>query len=107
VPNDEFCLHSISNDEIIKKQYLGMMEFFMKHTHQSDMLKLWKQFLESFEDVILIDKKNGYIYIKQFLWYTKTKVSEESQKELSKILTEHLTEEDTMRIIAQKYYDEA
>ena len=106
---DEFCLHSIFNDEIIKKQHLGMMEFFMKHIHQRDMLKLWRQFLESFEDVILIDKKNGYIYIKQFLWYTDAKVSEEDQQELSQILTEHLKEKegvDTMRTIAQKYYDE-
>ncbi len=103
-------LHSMSNDEIIKKQHLGMMEFFMKHIHQRDMLKLWREFLESFKKVILIDKKNGYIYIKQFLWYSETKVSEEDQQELSEILTEHLSEKeedgDIMRTIAQKYYDE-
>lgn len=102
-------LQSISDDEIKKKQHLGMLEFFMKHIHQRDMLKLWERFLQEFNEAILIDKDKGYIYIKHFLWYTDTKVSEDKQQELGQLITHHLSEahgEDIMRSIAQKYIEE-
>jgi hypothetical protein len=54
-------------------------------------------------------EKNGYVYIKKLLWYTDTKVSEEQQPELAKILATHLSkdqERGVMRSIAQKYIDE-
>ena len=62
-------LQSMPDDEIKKKQHLGMLEYFLKHIHQRDMLKLWGEFLEEFKEVVLIDKANGYIYLKQFIWY--------------------------------------
>ena len=102
-------LQSMSDDEIKKKQHLGMLEYFLKHIHQRDMLKLWEDFLTHFKEMVLIDKENGYIYLKQFIWYTDSKVSEERQKELSEILIEHLSEKEEgniMRTIAQKYIDE-
>ena len=102
-------LQSMPDDEIKKKQHLGMLEYFLKHIHQRDMLKLWEDFLTHFKEMVLIDKENGYIYLKQFIWYTDSKVSEERQKELSEILIEHLSEKEEgniMRTIAQKYIDE-
>jgi predicted transposase/invertase (TIGR01784 family) len=102
-------LQSMPDDEIRKKQHLGMLEYFLKHIHERDMIKLWEQFLEKFKEVVLIDKENGYIYLKQFIWYTESKVPEERQKELSQILVKHLSEEEEtslMRTIAQKYIDE-
>jgi predicted transposase/invertase (TIGR01784 family) len=102
-------LQSMSDDEIKKKQHLGMVEYFLKHIHQRDMIKLWEQFLENFKETVLIDKANGYIYLKLFIWYTDSKVSEERQKELSEVLVKHLSEQEEasiMRTIAQKYIDE-
>ncbi len=54
-------LHAMTDDEIKKKQHLGMLEYFMKHIHQRDMLKLWDEFLGSFRAAALVDKENGYI----------------------------------------------
>jgi hypothetical protein len=102
-------LQSLSDDEIVKKQHLGMLEFMLEHIHQRDMFMLWEEFLTKFKHQILVDKGRGYIYIKSFLWYTDAKLTEEQQPELERILTHHLSLEDKenlMRTIAQKYIDE-
>ncbi|WP_341750983.1 transposase [Candidatus Tisiphia endosymbiont of Sialis lutaria] len=73
------------------------------------MIKLWEQFLERFKLEILVDKENGYIYLRSFLWYTDTKLPEERQSELEQLLAKYLSEEEKgniMRTIAQKYIDE-
>lgn len=102
-------VHSMSDDEIIEKGHLGMFEYVLKHIHQRDMIKLWDRFLEVFKPTIMLDKENGYIYIKSFLWYTESKLPDEKQKELSEILIKHLSEEEEgniMRTIAEKYIEE-
>ncbi|KJV52682.1 transposase, YhgA-like family protein [Orientia tsutsugamushi str. Kato PP] len=38
-------LQSMSNDEIVRKKHIGMLEYMLKHIHQRDMLKLWEEFL--------------------------------------------------------------
>lgn len=102
-------LQSMSDDEIKKKQHLGMMEYFMKYIHARDMLGLWDKFMNEFTEAIMIDKENGYIYLKSFLWYTDALVIEDQQQELGRIINKHLATNETsniMRTIAQKYIDE-
>jgi len=100
-------LQAMSDEEIKKKKHLGMMEYFLKHIQQRDMLKLWEEFLKDFQEMIVLDKESGYIYIKTFLWYTDTKVSEDRQQELNDLIVRNLEGgEDIMRSIAQKYIDE-
>ncbi|TSJ81499.1 transposase [Cardinium endosymbiont of Dermatophagoides farinae] len=97
------------DDQIKQKQHLGMMEYFMKYIHVRDTLKLWEEFLENFKSCILLDKEKGYIYIRNFLWYSDNKLPEDKQPVLEKIITKHLPKkdkEDIMRTIAQKYRDE-
>jgi len=81
----------------------------MKHIHTRDILKLWAEFLDQFKETILIDKERGYIYIKQLLWYSDSKVPESKQQELNDLILKNLNEkdgEDIMRTIAQKYIEE-
>lgn len=102
-------LQSMSDNEIIQKKHLGMMEYVMKHIHQRDMIKLWEKFLQAFKLEILVDKEKGYIYLTAFLWYTDAKLPEERQAELEQVLAKYLSEEekgDIMRTIAQKYIEE-
>ncbi|BBJ31356.1 transposase [Rickettsia asiatica] len=102
-------LQSQSDDEIAKKKHLGMMEYFLKHIYQRDMLKLWDEFLTRFKPSLIMDKESGYIYLRSFLWYTDAKISEEKQQELEQIIVKHLSTEEKdniMRTIAQKYIDE-
>ncbi|MFU7501061.1 MAG: Rpn family recombination-promoting nuclease/putative transposase, partial [Candidatus Tisiphia sp.] len=102
-------LQRMSDDEIVQKKHLGMMEYVMKHIHQRDMIKLWEELLQRFKLEIVVDKDKGYIYIKSFLWYTDAKLPEERQVELEKVLAKYLSEEEKgniMRTIAQKYIEE-
>ncbi len=102
-------LQSMSDDEIMKKKHVGMLEYMLKHIHQRDMIKLWEEFLQRFKLEILVDKEKGYIYIKSFLWYTDAKLPEAKQSELEEVLTKYLSEEEQgviMRTIAQKYIEE-
>ncbi|WP_375330272.1 Rpn family recombination-promoting nuclease/putative transposase [Candidatus Tisiphia endosymbiont of Nemotelus uliginosus] len=102
-------LQSMSDDEIMKRKHVGMLEYMLKHIHQRDMIKLWEEFLQRFKLEILVDKEKGYIYIKSFLWYTDAKLPEAKQSELEEVLTKYLSEEEQgviMRTIAQKYIEE-
>lgn len=109
---DEYLLVDLqkqSDDEIEKKQHLGMVEYMLKHIKARDILKLWQSLLERFASSIEIDKENGYIYIKWLLWYSDAKVDEDKQAELAKIIAKHLNKADgegLMRTIADKYIDE-
>ncbi len=102
-------LYAMPDEQIKQKEHLGMLEYFMKYIYQRDMLKLWDAFLENFKSCILLDKEKGYIYIRSFLWYSNSKLPEDKQPVLEKIITKHLPREDKkdiMRTIAQKYRDE-
>ncbi len=102
-------LQSMSDDEIVKKKHVGMLEYMLKHIHKRDMIKLWEEFLQRFKLEILVDKEKGYIYIKSFLWYTDAKLPEAKQSELEQVLTKYLSEEEQgviMRTVAQKYIEE-
>ena len=99
-------LYNTPDDQIKQKKHLGMMEYFMKYVHTRDMLKLWDQFLENFKSCIVLDKEKGYIYIRNFLWYTDRKLSEDKYTDLENIIRKHLPKENIMRTIAQKYRDE-
>ena len=81
----------------------------MKYIHARDMLGLWDKFMNEFTEAIMIDKENGYIYLKSFLWYTDALVIEDQQQELGRIINKHLAaseKDNIMRTIAQKYIDE-
>lgn len=54
-------LQAMGDEDIRKQQHLGMMQFFLKHIHESDMIALWKKFFHQFKDLILYDRKMGYI----------------------------------------------
>lgn len=102
-------LQAMPDDEIRKKQHLGMLEFFLKNIHMRDMIKLWEQFFNSFRDVILLDGENGFIYLKSFLYYTDTKVGSDKKDELTRLLLTNLPKEEgekLMYTIADSYIDQ-
>lgn len=102
-------LQSKTDEEIKRQKHIGLMGFFMKHVHERDMLKLWERFLSEFKGAVILDKENGYIYIKRLLWYTNTKVAEEDKEKLNQLIINSLTNkdgEDIMRTIADSYRDQ-
>jgi len=102
-------LYSMPDDAIKQKKHLGMLEYFMKYVYERDILKLSESFLENFKSCLFLDKEKGYIYIRNFLWYTDSKLPEDKYPELEKIIKEHIPKEDKedlMRTVAQKYREE-
>ena len=102
-------LQAMTDDEIVKKKHLGMLEYMMKHIHMRDMIKLWEKFLTEFKHIIILDKEKGYIYLRSFLWYTDAKLSKQKQPELVEVFTKHLSSKDKdsiMKTIAEKYMGE-
>ena len=102
-------LQSMPDDDIKKKEHLGMLEFFLKHIRDRDIIKLWKEFFDSFSDVIIADKENGYIYIKSFLYYTDARLENNKKEELTKVILDSLPKEDgedIMYTIADGYIDQ-
>ena len=77
-------LERVPNEEIRQKQHLGMLEYFLKNIHESDIMKLWESFFEDFIDMLILDKKLGYIYIKKLLWYTNKKMDEKDKEALDR-----------------------
>lgn len=102
-------LYAMTDDQIKQNAHLGLMEYFMKYVQTRNMLKLWHSFPENFKSCILLDKEKGYIYIRNILWYTDSKLPEDKYSDLDKIIRKHIPQEDKediMRTIAQKYRDE-
>lgn len=79
-------LQAMSDNEIVKKKHIGMLEYILKHIYERDMIQLWEQFLANFNHVIMLDKEKGYIYLKSFLWYTDAKISKKQQPRLVQYL---------------------
>ena len=102
-------LHSMPDDEIIRKKHIALFEYVLKHIHERDMLGLLENLFKLLPHAIEIDKKQDYFYIKKILWYIDTKVPAEKQEELNNLLINNLSKEEgeeIMSSIAQKYFDE-
>ncbi|HJD67302.1 MAG TPA: Rpn family recombination-promoting nuclease/putative transposase [Rickettsia endosymbiont of Bembidion lapponicum] len=102
-------LQAMSDNEIVKKKHLGMLEYILKHIYERDMIQLWEQFLANFNHVIMLDKEKGYIYLKSFLWYTDAKISKKQQPRLVQVFDKYLSpqhKDNIMKTIADVYIDE-
>ena len=100
-------LYSMPDEDIRKKKYLGVMEFFMKHIYARDMFKLWQQFFKNFRDS-LDNHDRTVLYLEHFLYYTDEKTSDDQKENIENLVIGELSEEgeEVMRTIAQAYRDE-
>ncbi len=92
-------LNSASDDEMQKRKNIGMLEYFLKHIQKRDILKIWEDALKRFKEIILIDKKNDYIYLRSFLYYTDDKVKNAQKDELKNLLFENLNKEQGEKLM--------
>jgi predicted transposase/invertase (TIGR01784 family) len=102
-------LQSMSDDEIIRKKHIALLEYVMKHVQMRDMLKLWQNIFEKLPEAVKIDKEHGYFYISNLLWYVDGKLSVEKRDELNGLMIEHLPRNDgenLMQTIADSYREE-
>ncbi|PCJ29837.1 MAG: transposase [Rickettsiales bacterium] len=103
-------LQSMSDDEIRERNYVGMMEYFMKYAFKQDQIEVWKRFLKIFgRHLIMQDKDNNYLYMKAFFCYTSRKLEDSSKDLLEELLVNELLKYEggqPVRSIADAYIDE-
>ncbi len=81
-------VHDIADEELKKRVWSGILEFFMKHIKKRNLLKKWQEIaniLPEFTKVTI-----GYNYIEMILSYTLTKIDQSDRIELEKLLTSKL-----------------
>ena len=76
----------MSDDDIRKKSHLCMFEFILKNIHMRDMISLIKRFMDEYQDAILIDKINGYIYFCKIISYISDSVEKQDREVLKQII---------------------
>ena len=95
-------------DQKLKENaWSGILQFFMKHIHERDLLKRWQEIadlLPQFAEVNI-----GIDYIELILYYTLTRIEENDKIEIAKILKSHLNpkvEEEIMVSLAHHWMQE-
>ncbi|MCC8406638.1 MAG: Rpn family recombination-promoting nuclease/putative transposase [Rickettsia endosymbiont of Sceptobius lativentris] len=81
-------VHEIPDEQLKETAWSGILQFFMKHIHERDLLKRWQEIAEllpKFAEVNI-----GIDYIELILYYTLTKISQNDIIRIEKILKSHL-----------------
>ena len=101
-------LQAKSDDEITRKKHIALFEYVLKHIHTRDMLKLWADLFRLLPAAVELDQEHGYFYIRNFVWYTDTKLPEAKRDDLSNLIIEHLSKnegENIMKSFAETYME--
>ena len=108
--NDEhqvIDLNEISDEKIMEKAWLGIMQFFLKHIYEKNLISRWKQVSGLLSEIA--KGESGYDYIKTILYYTLPNIEKRDKIELQKMLSTALNpeqEEKIMTSLAQSWYSE-
>ncbi len=84
-------VHDIPDDELKKKAWAGILQFFMKHIHERDLLKRWYEVADLLPE--LAKMNIGIDYLELILTYTLIKIEKSDKIELEKILKSRLNSE--------------
>ena len=84
-----------------------ILEFFLKHRHEKQLLKRWQEIADILPELTKISI--GYDYIKLILHYTLPSIDKDDKIELEKMLINTLNQEkgeDLMTSLAQAWKEE-
>lgn len=102
-------LASMSDDELLSFHASGLMQFFMKHAYERDLVKLMESAEKRLRLYFELDREKCIIYLKRILWYNvgKTEVEQKDQLEdvLARITDEKKLGEEIMGSLAEKWYE--
>ena len=82
------------DDEIGYDKYISFMLFLMKHIHDSDLPKMFKEAIKRCMNVINLDKASGYIHMKLGVCYISSKLPLDERDEFEKIIRGSLPTND-------------
>jgi predicted transposase/invertase (TIGR01784 family) len=84
-------VHDIPDAEFKKRTWSGIMEFFLKHIHERQLLKRWQEIADILPEITKVSI--GYDYIQMILYYTLTAIDQSDKIELEKMLITTLNKE--------------
>lgn len=100
-------VHDIPDEEFKTRIWSGILEFFLKHIHERQLLKRWQQIADVLPELIKVS--TGYDYIEMILHYTLTSIEQSGKIELEKILVNTLNQDkgsELMTSLAQAWKEE-
>ena len=100
-------VHDIPDEEFKTRIWSGILEFFLKHRHEKQLLKKWQQIADILPELTKISI--GYDYIKLILHYTLPSIDKNDKIELEKMLINTLNQEkgaELMTSLAQAWKEE-
>lgn len=100
-------LHDIPDSEFRKRIWSGILEFFLKHRHERQLLKKWQEIADLLPEIAKVSI--GYDYIEMILHYTLTGIDKNDRMGLQKLLTATLNQETGERLmtsLAQSWKEE-
>ncbi|HJD66841.1 MAG TPA: Rpn family recombination-promoting nuclease/putative transposase [Rickettsia endosymbiont of Bembidion nr. Transversale] len=90
-------VHDISDEELKKKAWAGILQFFMKHIHERDLLKRWYEVAELFPELAKLNI--GIDYLELILTYTLIKIEKSDKIELETILKSRLNNQQGEKLM--------
>jgi len=84
-------VHEIPDEKLKENAWSGMLQFFMKHIHERDLLKRWEEIANLLPTIT--EFNIGYNYIELILCYTLTKIEQNDKIKLENILKSRLNPE--------------
>ena len=90
-------VHDIPDDELKKKAWAGILQFFMKHIHERDLLKRWYEVADLLPEFAKLNI--GIDYLELILTYTLIKIEKSDKIELEKLLKSRLNTEQGEKLM--------
>ena len=90
-------VHDIPDDELKKKAWAGILQFFMKHIHERDLLTRWYEVAELLPELAKLNI--GIDYLELILTYTLIKIETSDKIELEKILKSRLNNQQGEKLM--------
>ena len=99
-------VHEIPDEEFKTRIWSGILEFFLKHIHERQLLKRWQEISDLLPELAKVSF--GKDYIELIMFYTLTKIDKDDKIELEKLMIEKLnpqTGEQIMKSLARYWED--
>ncbi|MGI4752600.1 MAG: Rpn family recombination-promoting nuclease/putative transposase [Janthinobacterium lividum] len=90
-------VHDIPDEELKQKAWAGILQFFMKHIHERDLLKRWYEVADLLPELAKLNI--GIDYLELILTYTLIKIEQSDKIELEKILKSRLNTEQGEKLM--------
>ena len=90
-------VHDIPDEELKKKAFAGILQFFMKHIHERDLLKRWYEVADLLPELAKLNI--GIDYLELILTYTLIKIEKSDKVELEKILKSRLNNQQGEKLM--------